>query len=204
MNTPNTLMKIKLLKLAALAFVPAAMLTFTSCSTTGGEETTVAMETADGAAIVDTTTTTATVTAIDATTRKVTLTMADGKRTTVKCGPAVVNFPQIQINDRVKITTTEELAVFLGTGAPPSATGATAVALAPVGAKPGGVMADTVQVTAKVTAIDSKTRKVTLALPDGTSKKVKAGKQINLSAVQVGDNVTVQHTESLAITVEKP
>jgi hypothetical protein len=197
-------MKQSTLKLAALAFLPAAMLTFTSCSTPGGDETVVALETADGVAIVDTMKMSATVTAIDATTRKVTLTTADGKRRTVKCGPAVVNFPQIHINDLVNITITEELAVFLGTGAPPSAAGATAVALAPVGAKPGGVMADTVQVTAKVTAIDSKKRQVTLALPDGTSKKVKAGKQINLSAVQVGDNVTVQHTEALAITVEKP
>jgi len=104
----------------------------------------------------------------------------------------------------VDITITEELAVFLGAGAPPSAAGATTVALAPVGAKPGGVMADTVQVTAKVTAIDAKKRKVTLALPDGTSKTVKARKQINLAGVKIGDNVTVQHTESLAITVEKP
>ena len=45
---------------------------------------------------------------------------------------------------------------------------------------------------------------MTLSLPDGTSKKVKAGKQVNLSAVKVGDNVTVQHTEAVAISVEKP
>jgi hypothetical protein len=197
-------MKSNLLQLAALAWLPAAMLTFTSCSTPGGDETAVALETADGVAIVDTIKTSATVTGIDAATRKVTLTLADGKRTTVKCGPAVVNFNQIQINDRLNVTLTEELAVFLGTGAAPSAAGAAGVALAPVGAKPGGVIADTVEITARVTAIDTKQRKVTLSLPNGTSKRVKAGKQVNLAAVKVGDNVTVQHTESLAITVEKP
>ena len=197
-------MKTNLLKLATLALVPAAMFTFTSCSTTGGDETVAALETADGAAIVDTIKTSATVTGIDATTRKVTLNLADGKRTTVKCGPAVVNFNQIQINDRLNVVITEELAVFLGAGAPPSAAGAVGVALAPVGAKPGGVMADTVEITARVTGIDAKHRKVTLSLPDGTSKRVKAGKQVNLSAVRIGDNVTVQHTESLAIAVEKP
>jgi len=197
-------MKNNLQKLAALALVPAAMLTFTSCSTTGGDETIVALETADGVAIVDTIKASATVTAIDATTRKVTLTLADGKRTTVKCGPEVVNFNQIQINDRLNITMTEELAVYLGTGAPPSATGGAGVALAPIGAKPGAVMADTVKITAKITAIDAQRRAVTLSLPDGTSKKVKAGKQVNLSAVKVGDNVTVQHTEAVAISVEKP
>ena len=191
------------LKLAALALLPAALLTFTSCSTPSGNEEITALETADGAAIVDTIKTSATVTAIDGDKRKVTLALADGKRTTVKCGPEVVNFNQIQINDRLNVTITEELAVFLGNGAPPSAAGAGAIALAPVGAKPGGVMADTVEITAKVTAIDAKHRKVTLSLPDGTSKKVKAGKQVNLSAVKIGDNVTVQHTESLAITLEK-
>jgi len=192
------------LKLAALAWLPAALLTFTSCSTPGGSEQVVALETADGAAIVETTKTTATVTAIDAATRKVTLKLADGKATTVKCGPAVVNFNQIEINDRLNLTITEELAVFLGQGQPPSATAAAGVALAPIGAKPGGVIANTVMITAKIMAIDAKTRKVTLKLPDGSTKIVKVGAKVNLSAVKPGEDVTVQHTEGLAISVEKP
>jgi hypothetical protein len=196
-------MKTNLLKLAALALMPAALFAFASCSSTSGSEDVAALETPDGAAIVATYKTSATVTAIDAATRKVKLTMANGEHTTVKCGPQVVNFGQIEINDRVNVTVTEELAVFLGTGNPPSAAGAAGVALAPIGAKPGGMIADTVQVTAKITAIDAKHRKVTLSLPDGTSETVKAGKQVDLSRVKVGDTVTVQHTESLAITVEK-
>jgi Cu/Ag efflux protein CusF len=154
-------MKTNLLKLAALALLPAALLTFTSCSTPGVYEETATLEKAGGAAIVDTFKATATVTAIDAATRKVTLKLADGGRKTIKCGPAVANFAQIEINDRVSVTITEELAVFLGAGSPPSAAGATTVALAPIGAKPGGMMADTVQVTAKIAAIDVKNRKVT-------------------------------------------
>lgn len=197
-------MKMLPLKLVTLALLPAALLTFSSCSTTGGDEETVLLETAQGVAIVDTTKVSATVTAIDATTRKVTLTTADGKRTTVKCGPEVVNFPQIQINDRVNITMTEELAVFLGAGEPPSATTGSVLVRAPLGAKPAGIMADTTRVTAKITALDAKKRKVTLELPDGAKKTVKAGKNVNLAAVKVGDSVTVQHTEALAITVEKP
>lgn len=196
-------MKKEILNLATLALLPAAFLAFTSCSTMSGDEESVALETADGAAIVDTFTTSATVTAIDATTRKLTLTIGDDKRATVKCGPEVANFSQIQIHDRVNVTVTEALAVFLGTGTPPSAAGAAAVALAPIGAKPGAMMADTVQMTATVSAIDAKHRKVTLTLPDGTSKKVKVGKMVDLSKVKAGDNVTVQHTEALAVNVEK-
>jgi len=196
-------MKLKLIKQGLPLLVAAAALLCTSCSTTGGDEDVVALETPNGAAIVNTFKTTATVTAIDAATRKITLTMADGKRTTVKCGPQVVNFSQIQINDRLNLTVTEELAVFLGKGNPPSAAAGVTVALAPVGAKPGGLMADTVRVTARITAIDAKTRKVTLTLPDGSTETVKAGKQVDLSGVKPGDDVTVQHTEALAITVEK-
>jgi len=197
-------MKTNLLKLASLALLPAALLTFTSCSTTGGDETVAVAETANGAVIVDTMTVTATVTAIDAATRKVTLTLADGKRKTVQCGPAVANFSQIEVGDQVKVTLTEELAVFLGAGAAPSAAGAAGVVLAPIGAKPGGVMAKTVEFTAKITAIDLAKRKVTLALPDDSTRTVKVSEQVNLAAAKIGDTVTVQHFESLALTVEKP
>lgn len=92
----------------------------------------------------------------------------------------------------------------IGKDRDPRAAAATGVALAPVGAKPGGVLVDTMQVTAKVTAVDAKTRKVTFELPDGNSKKVKAGKKVDLAAVTPGDSVTVQVSEGLAITVEKP
>jgi translation elongation factor P/translation initiation factor 5A len=68
-------------KLITLALLPAAILTFTACSTMDGvegvEKTTV-IETADGAIIVDTFTTTATVTAIDSAKRKVTLVSPSG------------------------------------------------------------------------------------------------------------------------------
>ncbi|MFZ0708575.1 MAG: hypothetical protein WAM53_00915 [Terrimicrobiaceae bacterium] len=52
--------------------------------------------------------------------------------------------------------------------------------------------------------MDAETHKVTFQLPDDTTKTVKAGKKVDLSAVQPGDNVTVQLREGLAITVAKP
>ena len=181
------------------------MFVLIGCATTPRyiEETSV-IETLDGVIIVDTFTATATVTAIDEAKRKVTLVFPDGKKTVYRAGPEVVNFDQIQVGDQVKVVLTEEAAIFIGRGAPPSATDATAVALAPVGAKPGGVMVETIQLTAKVTAVDAKSQKVTLELPNGTSKKVKVSKKVDLEALRPGDNVTVQVSEGLAITVEKP
>lgn len=96
---------------------PAAMLAFTSCSSTSS---TPGVETTSGAAyqqgepggvVVETHKMTATVTGIDADNRKVTLVTPDGKKTTVKCGPEVINFDQIQVGDQLKIRVTQELAV---------------------------------------------------------------------------------------------
>jgi hypothetical protein len=189
--------------------MPAAMLALTSCSTkptepTGQQEITM-IETKDGAAIIDTFTMTAKVTAIDATKRKLTLTTPDGKRATYKAGPDVINFNQIKIGDQVKAMVTEELAVFLRKdGTPPSVGEAGAVALAPKGAKPGVLMADTVELTAQITAIDAKSRKATLQFVDGSTKQLKVGKDADLTRVKPGDAVTVRVTEALALLVEKP
>jgi translation initiation factor IF-1 len=196
-------MKRNILNWVGPALLSASMLAFTSCSTPDGTQTVAAVETPDGAIIVDTFTVTATVTGIDAAKRDVTLVTPNGHKTTYKAGPEVVNFAQIQIGDQVKATLTEEVAVYIGKDAPPSDMAATGVALAPVGAKPGGVMVDTTRVTAKVTAVNAKTHKVTFQLPDGTSKTVKVASKVDLSKVQPGDDVTVQMGEGLAITVTK-
>ncbi len=197
-------MKTKTIRLIALALLPAAILAVTSCSTTSGTEETDVIETPRGAVIVDTFTTTATVAAIESTKREVTLAFPGGSKSTYKAGPEVVNFNQIQVGDHVKAVATEEVAVFIGSGAPSSASAGAGVALAPVGAKPGGVFVETAQVTAKVTAISAKKHQVTLQLPDGSSKQVKVGKQVNLAAVPLGTDVTVQVSKGLALSVQKP
>jgi hypothetical protein len=73
-----------------------------------------------------------------------------------------------------------------------------------VGSKPGAVMVETSEVTAKVTSVDERRHKITFELPNGTTKTVKAGRKIDLSAVQRGETVTMQVGEGLAVTVEKP
>lgn len=191
------------LKWAGAALLPAVLLALTSCSTTDGNEDVAAIETPNGAIIVETFTTSAKVTGIDAARRKLTLVFSDGRKTIYKAGPEVANFAQIQIGDQVNARLTEEAAIYIGSGTPPSDIAGAGVALAPVGYKPGGEFVDTEQVTAKVTDIDAKHHKVTLLFADGTSKKVKVGKKVDLAAVPVGTDVTVQVSEGLAISVAK-
>jgi hypothetical protein len=198
-------MKTKPLKSTALALLPAVLLTLGACSPTiPGEQDTRVKKTDTSTTVVETFKATATVTAIDANTRKLTLTFSDGSRKTVKCGPEVRNFNQIHINDRVNLLVTEEVAVFLDKNAKPGTTGSGVVALAPLGARPGVVMADTVQSTVRITAIDTATRKVTFVTRTGRSETVKASSHIDLTKVKVGDSVTIRQTEAVAISVEKP
>ena len=158
-----------------------------------------------GGVIVQTYKVTATVTAVDAASRKVTLTLADGAKTTVKAGPEVVNFNQIQVGDQVKATVAEQLVMFVRKNGEPANDGeAAAVALAPVGEKPGILMANTVEVTGKVEAIDLAHRKATLRFEDGTSKTFKVRKDVDMTKGKIGDEVVFRTTEAVAISVEKP
>src|SRR5687767_11484032 len=61
---------------------------------------------------------------------------------------------------------------------------------------PGGVIVNTVNVTATVTDINQSKRKVTLLGPDGKKFTVKVGPEaINLDQVRVGDQVKATVTE---------
>ena len=158
-----------------------------------------------GGIFVETYKNTATVTAIDAASRKVTLVTPDGRMDSFKAGPEVINFDQIQVGDQVKATVTERVAVYMAKDNPPASEGEAAlVALAPKGAKPGALMANTVQVIAKVTAIDLKHHKATLRFPDGTTKKVAVRNDVDLTQRKVGEEVVIRVTEAVAISVEKP
>jgi hypothetical protein len=193
-----------------LAPALAAMLTLTSCSSDkpaqGQGATVVATQPGvPGGVMINTYQVTATVKAINTEERKVTLVDADGKDAVVKCGPEVVNFPQIQVGDQVKVTETEQLVVAMGTDASSQDNGAaTAVALAPVGAKPGAMMAQTVQITATVAAIDLEHHRATLEFPDGSKKTFPVRPDVDLTQRAVGQQVVIRATESVAISVQKP
>ncbi|HOX55262.1 MAG TPA: hypothetical protein P5205_02030 [Candidatus Paceibacterota bacterium] len=204
-------MNAKTLDITRLALLPAAMLTFASCSSTPFTppiETTAAtayQEGVPGGLVVETHSMKATVIGIDAANRKVTLVTSDGKKTTVKCGPDVINFDQIRIGDQLKVTVAEEVVAYLAeAGASQREGGAAFVALAPKGAKPGGIVTETVQVTARVTAIDLKARRATLQFPDGAIRKVAVRPDVDLTKRHVGEEVVIRITEMVVLSVETP
>ena len=146
---------------------------------------------------------TATVTAIDAPNRLVTL---KGKKETdtIKMGPEVKNFDQIKVGDRVVVTFSQGLVLALQKPdskiKEPTLT-VSGDAAAP-GQKPAGDVKATIKGTTTVTKIDMKTRIVTLTGPEGRKFKVKAGSEIPLEKLKVGDKVAAEYTETVGIAVE--
>jgi Cu/Ag efflux protein CusF len=148
---------------------------------------------------------TATVVAVDADTRVVVLKTADGNTIPVKCGKDVVNFDQIKAGDEVKATEADRVVVFISKeGATvPQADGRVVLRNAK-GERPGIVIADTRQATAKVDAVDAAAKTVTLTGATGKPMTFSVGPDLDLSGVKPGDQVTVRATCGIAISVQRP
>jgi Cu/Ag efflux protein CusF len=158
-----------------------------------------------GAVAVEVLKLTATVKAVDAQKKTVTLEGKGGKTFTLNAKNAR-NLEQVKVGDKVKAEYVEELAIFVRKAdAPPEVKGEQTVALAPKGKMPGGVMAETTEIQANVEGIDRKKRTITLKGPAGAVQSFKVGKQVkNFKEVKKGDQVVLRVTEALALTVEKP
>jgi hypothetical protein len=153
---------------------------------------------------VEVVTVTAVVDKIDLEKRKVTMTLGDGKTKTYKVDKSAVNLDQVQVGDHVKMTYTEELMVTVNkSGEASGAASVGAIAVAPKGSKPGGVMVETTAISGKILAIDSEKRKITYEDPEGKKKTVKVKKSVDISGLAVGESVDAVLTESVIVKVTK-
>src|SRR5215470_8018045 len=158
-----------------------------------------------GVVYTDRTTATGTVASIDRANRTVTIKRSDGEMVTLKAPPEAKNFDQIKPGDSVRVEYLEAVAIFVRTpsGSPQAGENAT-IAVAPKGEKPRAVATKTVEVTARVEAIDYDKRTVTLVGPQGNRRVVKVDESVKrLNEVKPGDEVVVRHTEALAIAFSK-
>ena len=158
-----------------------------------------------GAVAVDVVEWSGKVTAVDTTKRTVTLEGPSGRVATVNAKNAR-NLDQVKVGDTVKIRYAEELAIYVRKAdAAPQATETKAVELAPKGQKPGGVVAETVEITANVEAIDYQTRAIALKGPLGNIRIFKVSDAVErLNEIKVGDQVVIRVTEAIALAVVKP
>jgi Cu/Ag efflux protein CusF len=145
----------------------------------------------------------ATVTEVDAAKGTVTLKGPKGQVLPLKVGPEVRNLGQVAVGDRVNVKYLESLSLTLkkdGKELPGASTGSLA-GRAPAGERPGGVVAEQVEVTADVVAVDAKNKIVTLKGPQQTVEmRVRDPEQLKL--IKVGDQIQAVYTQAVAVSVE--
>jgi len=146
---------------------------------------------------------TATITAIDAATRAVTLKGPQGKEITITAGPEVKNFAQMKVGDQVNAEYVEALTLELkkGSTAPVGRTDQAAAGAAKPGERPAGLAGRQVTITAEVVGVDPATQTVTLRGPQRTVE-LKVPDPAQFKLVAKGDRVEATYTEALAIAVE--
>jgi hypothetical protein len=190
-----------------LALLAATLIALCGCHNKNkgpeGTEQVSVIETKDGALLVDTIDVDATVTAVDPAARKITITTPGSQPKTFKVAKDI-DLAQFRAGDQIAARVTDEVAVLLTPGgAAPSEVAADTVALAAAGKDSAVFVADSMRSTARVTAVDPKHHKVTLQFADGSIKTIKTSKKIDLSKVAVGDNVTVEVAEAMALDLKR-
>lgn len=193
-------MKCKRVLSIAVAFAVAAALALPAVAQTGG----AAIATAPGkAGIVQTVKATATISAIDKSTRDVTLKNAQGDLMTVTAGPEVKNFDMLKVGDQVDLQYVEALTLELKKGGG-MVVGRTEKADA-VGAKkgetPGGAVGRQVTIIADVVSVDPAKQMVTLKGPKQTVE-LRIPDPEQFKRIAKGDQVEAKFTQALAVAVE--
>ena len=134
-------------------------------------------------------------------TREIKVLDANGKIHKFVAGEMVANFDQIDPRDRIVTEYLESVAVFVVPEGTPEMGDMGLVEVAPLGEKPGMAMADTYMIAARVDAVDTDTRIVTLRGKDGFQTAIRVADDIELANLKVGDEVRMRVTEAVAISV---
>lgn len=145
------------------------------------------------------------VVALDAATRAMSLRGPEGKVVTLKVPPTDPHFDQIEVGDNVKVDYQQSVALYVGKqGEKPETTQETVMATSPKGTQPKAVIAETVDVSAKVLAIDKEARTLSLELTDGRQVTTRVDESLpGFETIKIGDLIHARITEAIALSLEK-
>ncbi len=146
---------------------------------------------------------TATIEAIEVSSRTLTLKKADGTYVTTKAPAEMKRFSELKIGDKVTARYYENVVVRLkAPGEKDVDTGGSSVTRAP------GAMAATQAeqrtITATITAIDQAIPSITFTGPNGWKYSSKVQDKAALAKVKVGDKVDIVWTEAILLAAETP
>jgi hypothetical protein len=160
---------------------------------------------ATGRMSVETATIDAVIQSIDTERRTITLLARDGTSKTFKASPRLATLEGYRVGDQVTATVVNEVAVYVSqAGEGPSVGVGQAVALTTNGISSDMAMAETMEITARVVAVDTDGRTIRLEGAAGEVHTFPVSPEVDLSAVNPGDDVIVRHTEAIVVLVEQP
>jgi hypothetical protein len=145
------------------------------------------------------------VVSVDAATRTVVVEGELGRRVEIQAPKNSPNFDQIKVGDPVSATYVEAIAIAIAPvpDAQPGITETVDVSTAPKGATPAATITKQIELRAVVKAVDTEKRLVTLDVPAGGERTLKAGEAVDIERVKVGEQVSVTLTRALAISIDK-
>jgi Cu/Ag efflux protein CusF len=147
----------------------------------------------------------ATVQAIDTTSRTITLRDEKGLEDTYSVGPEVKRFNELKVGDTVKMTYYESLVMKMrkpGTDREPVATSG-AVVKRTGGDLPGGTISVQEQATVTIKAIDPAIPSVTVTTADGREVTRKVEDKKNIEGLKVGDTIDLTYTRALLTSIDR-
>jgi hypothetical protein len=149
-------------------------------------------------------TVTATIEAIERSTRTVTLKEQNGQYTEISVPADVKRFDTMKIGDKITAKYYENIVLRLKLpGEPSTDTGSAGVTPRP-GEKPGGTAATQRTITATITQIDPKVPSITFSGPNGWKYSSRVQDKAALAKVKVGDRVDITWTMAVLISVDAP
>ena len=146
---------------------------------------------------------TATVEAIEASTRTLTLKKADGSYLTTVAGPDVTRFAEVKLGDTVNVRYYENVIVRVKRPGEPDVVSSAKGTTGSEQTLPGGTRAKQVTITATITAIDPAVPSITFTGPHGWKYPSKVQDTEALAKVKVGDKVDIVWTEAMLVSVER-
>ena len=145
--------------------------------------------------------TSATIQAIDSTTRMLTLKTKSGAEESFKAGPDMARFNELKVGDTVDITYVESIVMRVQKpGEAPAATSGDA-ALTRNAGRPGATLGAQVSTTVTVKAVDLAVPSITVLTEDGRTVTRKVEDKKNIEGVKVGDKIAITYTEALLMSV---
>lgn len=172
----------------------------------GPQESTdqVYVEGVAGGVMTSTVTLEAEVVSVDQEKKEAVLRDSAGSEVTVRVGKNAVNFYQVEVGNRVKVTMARELLIYVNDeGAAEEEEGTVAAgAGSEKGEKPAGAVVASTKVTSKIEAMDTEARTATLVFTDGKKQTFNVRPDVDMTKYKVGQEVVFLVTEMLALEVE--